>query len=152
MSTAYKDENDVSTLIASSSTDGQTPVRLWANPITHRLLVDDNGGGGAGTVTSVAMTVPTGLTVSGSPITTAGTLDVELEAGYTIPRFIDNEIVSGTGTSWTLAQTPITGSEHIFANGQRLTPGAGNDYTISSNAITTANSYPTGTVLADYRY
>src|SRR5437868_5594152 len=33
-----------------------------------------SGGGGSGTVTSVAATVPTGLSISGSPITTAGTL------------------------------------------------------------------------------
>ena len=38
-----------------------------------------------GTVTSVAMTTPTGLTVTGSPITTAGTLAVGLESGYSIP-------------------------------------------------------------------
>lgn len=41
--------------------------------------------GGGGTVTSVAMTVPTGLTVSGSPITTDGTLAVSYTAGYAIP-------------------------------------------------------------------
>ena len=41
--------------------------------------------GGTGTVTSVAMTVPTGLTVSGSPITGAGTLAVSLQSGYSIP-------------------------------------------------------------------
>ncbi len=34
------------------------------------------GGGGAGTVTSVAMTVPADLSVAGSPITTAGTFAV----------------------------------------------------------------------------
>ena len=34
------------------------------------------GGGGSGTVTSVALTVPSWLTVSGSPITTSGTLAV----------------------------------------------------------------------------
>ena len=38
-----------------------------------------------GTVTSVAMTTPTGLTVTGSPITTAGTLAVGLQSGYSIP-------------------------------------------------------------------
>ncbi len=41
--------------------------------------------GGAGTVTSVGMTVPTGLTVSGPPITSAGTLAVALQSGYMIP-------------------------------------------------------------------
>lgn len=43
------------------------------------------GGGGTGTVTSVDMTVPTGLSVSGNPITTAGTLAVTYTAGYAIP-------------------------------------------------------------------
>jgi hypothetical protein len=38
-----------------------------------------------GTVTSVAMTVPTGLQVTGSPITTSGTLAVSLQSGYSIP-------------------------------------------------------------------
>ncbi len=40
---------------------------------------------GNGTVTSVGMTVPTGLSVSGSPITTSGTLAVSLTSGYSIP-------------------------------------------------------------------
>ena len=40
----------------------------------------------AGTVTSVAMTVPTGLSISGSPITTAGTLALSLTSGYNIPK------------------------------------------------------------------
>lgn len=40
---------------------------------------------GGGTVTSVAMTTPTGLTVTGSPITTTGTLAVGLQSGYAIP-------------------------------------------------------------------
>lgn len=38
-----------------------------------------------GTVTSVGMTVPTGLTVSGTPITGSGTLAVTLSSGYAIP-------------------------------------------------------------------
>jgi len=39
-----------------------------------------------GTITSVAMTVPTGLTVAGSPLTGAGgTLAVTLTTGYSIP-------------------------------------------------------------------
>lgn len=38
-----------------------------------------------GTVTSVAMTVPTGLSVSGTPITTSGTLALSFASGYSIP-------------------------------------------------------------------
>jgi hypothetical protein len=38
-----------------------------------------------GTVTSVAMSVPTGLSVSGSPITASGTLALSYTSGYSIP-------------------------------------------------------------------
>ena len=48
-----------------------------ANPI-----VSATGGGGSGTVTSVAQTVPTGFTVSGSPVTTTGTLALGYDTGY----------------------------------------------------------------------
>lgn len=38
-----------------------------------------------GTVTSVGLSVPTGLTVSGSPVTSSGTLSISFSAGYSIP-------------------------------------------------------------------
>ena len=44
----------------------------WATPTT-------------GTVTSVDMTVPTGLSISGNPITSSGTLALTFTAGYSIP-------------------------------------------------------------------
>lgn len=47
------------------------------------------GGGGTGTVTSVGMTVPTGMTIGGSPITAAGTLALGLDNGRTIPTASD---------------------------------------------------------------
>lgn len=50
MSWANKDANSVATLIAVSNADDTTPIRLWADPVTHRLLVD-LGGGGGGTLT-----------------------------------------------------------------------------------------------------
>lgn len=46
MAEAYRDQNNVPTLIASSSADGQTPIRLWADPVTHRLLVDSGSASG----------------------------------------------------------------------------------------------------------
>ena len=58
-------------------------------------------GGGSGSVTSVAMTVPTGLSVSGSPITSSGTLAVSLASGYVIPMqaTLDNYVtLDGTQT------------------------------------------------------
>lgn len=45
MADAKRDNNVVTTLIAVSSADGITPVVLWADPTTHRLLVDSSGSG-----------------------------------------------------------------------------------------------------------
>ncbi|MBI3633294.1 MAG: hypothetical protein HY226_03315 [Candidatus Vogelbacteria bacterium] len=55
-------------------------------------------GGSGGTVSSVALTTPTGLTVSGSPVTTSGTLAVSLDTGYVIPlqSTLDGKISVGT--------------------------------------------------------
>lgn len=63
-----------------------------------------------------------------------------------------NEVVSGSGTAWTLANTPSTGTLRLYANGERLIPGAGNDYTLTGGNITTALSWSAGTLLADYSH
>lgn len=41
---ASRDQNFVPTLLGVSSLDGKTPVTVYADPITHRLLVDNAGG------------------------------------------------------------------------------------------------------------
>lgn len=53
--------------------------------IQDKLEELENGAAGNGTVKSVAMTVPTGFSVSGSPITTTGTLALSFASGYSIP-------------------------------------------------------------------
>lgn len=53
---------------------------------------------GPGSVTSVGLSVPTGLTVSGSPITSSGTLAISLTAGYSIPT-------TASQTNWDAAYT-----------------------------------------------
>ena len=57
--------------------------------------------GGTGTVTSVAMSTPTGLTISGSPITTAGTLALTWTAGY-------EGLTTASSTAWNAKQSAIT--------------------------------------------
>jgi hypothetical protein len=44
MGTAKRDDNYVPTLIAVSNADGSTPVTLYADPVTHRLLVSATSG------------------------------------------------------------------------------------------------------------
>lgn len=53
--------------------------------IQDKLEELESGAAGNGTVKSVAMTVPTGFSISGSPITTSGTLAVSFASGYSLP-------------------------------------------------------------------
>jgi len=80
-----------------------------------RIIAAANGtGGNAGTVTSVAMTVPSFLSVTGSPITSTGTLVVSL-SGTAIPITNGgtgattlagaNIVTSNTATTFTATQT-----------------------------------------------
>jgi hypothetical protein len=92
------------------------------------------GGGGSGTVTSVAASVPSFLSIAGSPITTSGTLAISY-SGTALP--IAN---GGTG----LTATPANGEIDI-GNGTgftRTTLTAGSNITITnaSGAITIAST------------
>ena len=88
------------------------------------------GGGGSGTVTSIGMSVPTGLTVAGSPITTTGTFAVTYSAGYAIPT-------TAKQTDWDTAYTDRLkwdgGATGLTATTGRTSLGA---TTIGSNFFT----------------
>jgi hypothetical protein len=94
--------------------------------------------GTAGTVTSVAMTVPTGLSISGTPITTSGTLALTLTAGYSIPT-------TASQTNWDSAYTQRLqwdgGSTNLTASTGRTSLGAttlgGNLFTITNPSAVT---------------
>ncbi len=62
------------------------------------FTISYTGTGGSGTVTSVDMSVPTGLLVSGNPVTTTGTLAVTFDTGYSIPT-------TSSQTTWDTAYT-----------------------------------------------
>ena len=76
--TAFTDLTDVP---SSYSGQGGKAVRVNVGETGLEFFTAS----GSGTVTSVAATVPTGLTISGSPITAAGTLAIGLDTGYVIP-------------------------------------------------------------------
>lgn len=61
---------------------GSTSVDL----VTANAVASFVEGKNYGSVSSVAMTVPTGLSISGSPITTSGTLAVSMDTSYAIPK------------------------------------------------------------------
>lgn len=111
---------------ATNITSGTLPnARLSAIPNTAlaNSAITINGtstslGGSinVGTVTSVSMTVPTGLSISGSPVTTSGTLALTLAAGYSIPT-------TASQTNWDTA----------YGWGNHASAG----YLLSSTAATT---------------
>jgi hypothetical protein len=125
-----------------------------------------------GTVTSVDMTVPTGLTISGNPITSAGTLALALASGYSIPTtanqanwttaYNDSIVSAGvTGTttktltlnqqdggtvtaSWTDINTDAVTS--VFGRTGAVVSAEG-DYTLTQLGDVTITSPTTGQVL-----
>lgn len=88
-----------------------------------------NGAATSGTVTSVGLTMPTGFSVGGSPITSSGTLAVSFASGYSLPttqsqtawtqaynnmhthsnKSVLDGITSAKVTNWDSAYTYITG-------------------------------------------
>jgi hypothetical protein len=53
---ARYDPNLRPTLIAVSNADGETPVTLWADPVTHVLATSGSGGGGGSVTVAAAAT------------------------------------------------------------------------------------------------
>lgn len=55
-------------------------------------------------------------------------------------HFVDKEVPAGAkddvNVTFTLANTPVAGSDHVYLNGMLLQAGAGGDYTISGATIT----------------
>jgi hypothetical protein len=110
--------NKVSSISAGIgiSIGGTTTIPIVTNTAPDKTVVLNSGTGisvtgtypnftitnsspsSGGTVTSVSMTVPTGLSISGSPITSSGTLALTLTSGYFIPTTIEQ-------TNWNTAYT-----------------------------------------------
>jgi len=103
--------------------------------------------GGAGTVTSVDMTVPSFLSVSGNPITTSGTLAVTL-SGTALP-------IANGGTGQTSAQSAInslagavTNATFLRGNGTNAVMAAIQATDLPATAVT-AGSYTSADITVD---
>jgi hypothetical protein len=71
--------------IAAGGTGASNPVSALANLGGYPLSNPNGYTSNTGTVSSVSFTVPTGLSISGSPITSSGTLALTYSSGYAIP-------------------------------------------------------------------
>lgn len=94
-----------------------------------------------GTVTSVAMSVPTGLSISGSPITASGTLALSYTSGFSIPS-------TAKQTNW---DTAYEWGDHASAGYVKNSVNENitgiknfmNGLKVFTNSVTTSNEYNT---------
>lgn len=119
--------------------NGKVPVFNSTTKVFDMTIV-----GGSGTVTSVAMSVPTGLTISGSPVTTTGTLAVALDTGYVIPlqSTIDGKqstITFGTGVQTALGVNIGSAGAPVLFNGALGTPSSGTVTNLTGTASININ-------------
>jgi hypothetical protein len=99
---------------------------ITENELMTAWLLANSGGGGSGTVTSVDLSSNgTALTISGNPITTAGTIAVDFNGAIT-------DYVDGTG-----ALQPFPTSSGTVTSVDLTMPSA---FAVSGNPITTAGT------------
>lgn len=142
---AHFDANHVPGLMAVSNADGVSPVAIYGDPATHRLLT--SSAGGSGTVTEV----DTGTGLTGGPITTTGTIQLDsklapmdtltgnslkvlrVNAGETAVEYA----TASTGTVTTTG-SPANGNLTKFSGASSITNGdLSGDITTSGTLATT---------------
>lgn len=84
---------------------------LYWNAARDTLFVDTTGfGGGGGSVTSVGLAAPSIFTVTGSPVTTSGTLTFS-------PNNATGDIIYGSGTNTLAYRTIGSTGQHLVVSG-----------------------------------
>ena len=92
MAEAKRDNNMITTLIGVSSADGITPVTIYVDPITHRVLTSAAAGGPAGSDTQVQFN-DGGVMAGDSGLTFNKTTNVLSAGGVLISGLTASEIV-----------------------------------------------------------
>jgi hypothetical protein len=124
---------------AAGTWDAAYTAPAGAGSVTSASVVTANGFAGtvATATTTPAITLTTSVTGvlkgNGTAISAAATSDIV--AGLAT-RETPSGTINGSTTAFTLANTPVSGTESVYLNGVLQDAGAGNDYTISTNTIT----------------
>ena len=135
-------ENGLYTVNASGAPTRATDMDVWTEVPGAFVAVEE---GTANADTIWLCTSNQGGTLGSTAITFQ---QIPTTAGLSNTNFVDKEIpsgaINGSNTAYTLANTPVAGSEHVFLNGVLQESGAGNDYTISGANITLLSAPLTG--------
>jgi hypothetical protein len=146
-------------ILSGNGSGGFSNVTIGSNlSFVGGTLSATTGGSGAGTVTSVALTAPAAFTVTGSPVTTTGTLaltysgtPVPVSSGGTgTSTLTANSVVLGNGASAVQLVAPGTAGNVLVSDGATWTSGP-NAGTTTALAVGTycfarATSFPFGTI------
>lgn len=106
-------------------------------------------GNGSNVATDVAVSGDVTLANTGAVTITSTALG---SSGHFVTREVPSGTINGSTTVFTLANTPISGTEEVFLNGILQNLGVSNDYTISGGTITFNTAPLTGDILlVNYR-
>jgi hypothetical protein len=146
-------------LLSGNGSGGFSNVVIGSNlSFVGGTLSATTGGAGAGTVTSVALTAPSAFTVTGSPVTTTGTLAIAY-SGTPVPvssggtgasTLTANAVVLGNGASAVQFVAPGTAGNVLISDGSTWTsaPNAGTTtaLAVGTYCFCRANSFPFGAI------
>lgn len=135
-------ENGIYIVNASGAPTRTTDMDVWSEVPGAFVAVEE---GTTNADTLWLCTSNQGGTLGSTAITFQ---QIPTTAGLSNTNFVDKEIpsgsINGSNTAFTLANSPVAGSEHVYLNGMLLESGAGNDYTISGANITLLSAPLTG--------
>lgn len=150
MADAKRDNNSIPTLLAVSNVDGVTPVVLWADPTTHRLLVDLPAGGTSIAIGSTVISGgTTGRLLYDSATVVGETTNIYTDAtsigfGTTAPTHAATFASTSTGIALYNTADQVTNYErlviNVAANVFGIIAGAGGTGTVRDISLASGSS------------